>query len=167
MDLSPYADALRIDLASLGRATGPDAEELLERLSGPLDAAVRLVIQEAVSDAAQEISRELAPGSVDVRLRGRDLGFVVTPAPEDATGLPGPRTEPREPESPREGTEVGTARLTVQGRDCPVDITELPDGCPVLIGPIPLEAMDFVVDMPSRRLVGNPDHGGEHVIELY
>ncbi len=61
----------------------------------------------------------------------------------------------------------GTARLTVQGRDCPVDVTELPDGCPVLIGQIPLEAMDFVVDMPSRRLVGNPEHGGEHVIELY
>ncbi len=61
----------------------------------------------------------------------------------------------------------GTARLTVQGRDCPVDITELPDGCPVLIGQIPLEAMDWVVDMPSQRLVGNPAHGGEHIIELY
>ncbi len=61
----------------------------------------------------------------------------------------------------------GTARLTVQGRDCPVDITELPDGCPMLIGQIPLEAMDFVVDMAAIRLVGNPDHGGEHVIELY
>lgn len=61
----------------------------------------------------------------------------------------------------------GTARLTVQGRDCPVDVTELPDGCPVLIGQIPLEAMDFVVDMPSQRLIGNPAHGGEHIIELY
>ena len=28
----------------------------------------------------------------------------------------------------------GTVRLTVQGRDCPMDVTELPDGCPVLIG---------------------------------
>ena len=68
---------------------------------------------------------------------------------------------------PMEVRVFGTARLSVQGRDCPVDITELPDGCPVLIGQIPLEAMDFVVDLPSRRLVGNPDHGGEHVIELY
>ena len=67
---------------------------------------------------------------------------------------------------PVEVRVFGTARLTGQGRDCPVDITELPDGCPVLIGQIPLEAMDFVVDMPSRRLVGNPEHGGEHVIEL-
>jgi len=61
----------------------------------------------------------------------------------------------------------GTARLTIQGRDCPVDITELPDGCPVLIGQIPLEAMDFVVDRGKHALVGNPAHGGEHVIELY
>ncbi len=68
---------------------------------------------------------------------------------------------------PVEVRVFGTARLTVEGRDCPVDITELPDGCPMLIGQIPLEAMDFVVDMPSRRLVGNPEHGGEHVIELY
>ena len=68
---------------------------------------------------------------------------------------------------PMEVRVFGTARLSVQGRDCPVDITELPDGCPVLIGQIPLEAMDFVVDLPTRRIVGNPEHGGEHVIELY
>jgi len=43
----------------------------------------------------------------------------------------------------------------------------LPDGCPVLIGQIPLEAMDFVVDMGKHALVGNPAHGGEHIIELY
>ena len=68
---------------------------------------------------------------------------------------------------PIEVRVFGTARLTVQERDCPVDVTELPDGCPISIGQIPLEAMDFVVDMASRRLVGNPAHGGEHVIELY
>ncbi len=61
----------------------------------------------------------------------------------------------------------GTARLTVQGRECPVDVTELPDECPVLIGQIPLEAMDFVVDPVGQRLIGNPAHGGEHIIELY
>jgi predicted aspartyl protease len=68
---------------------------------------------------------------------------------------------------PVEVRVFGTARLTVQDRDCPVDITELPDGCPVLIGQIPLEAMDFVVDPPNRRVIGNPAHGGEHIIELY
>jgi len=61
----------------------------------------------------------------------------------------------------------GTARLTIQGRECPTDVTELPDDCPVLIGQVPLELLDFVVDPVGQRLVGNPAHGGEHVIELY
>ena len=68
---------------------------------------------------------------------------------------------------PLEVRVFGTAKLTVQGRECPVDVTELPDGCPVLIGQIPLEAMDFVVDLPARQVTGNPAHGGEQVIELY
>jgi predicted aspartyl protease len=58
-------------------------------------------------------------------------------------------------------------RLTIQGRDCLSDVTELPDDCPVLIGQIPLEQLDFVVDLNARRLIGNPAHGGEQMIELY
>jgi len=61
----------------------------------------------------------------------------------------------------------GTVRLTIQERDCPSDVTEVPDDCPVLIGQIPLEALDFVVDPISQRLIGNPAHGGEHIIEIY
>ena len=61
----------------------------------------------------------------------------------------------------------GTVRLTIQGRDCPSDVTELPDDCPVLIGQVPLELLDFVVDPAGQCLSGNPAHGGEHIIELY
>jgi predicted aspartyl protease len=61
----------------------------------------------------------------------------------------------------------GTVRLTIQGRDCTTDVTELPDDCPVLIGQVPLELLDFVVDPIGQRLIGNPAHGGEHIIELY
>ena len=57
--------------------------------------------------------------------------------------------------------------LTIQGRSCSMDVLEVPDGVPALIGQIPLEQLDFVVDPQSRRLVGNPAHGGEHVIEMY
>ncbi len=83
MDLSSYVDTLRHELAVAARSAGPDAETLAERLTAPLESATRLVLQEAVSDAAQEISRDLAPGSVDVRLRGRELGFVVDRGPRD------------------------------------------------------------------------------------
>ena len=58
-------------------------------------------------------------------------------------------------------------RLAIQGRECPCDVTELPDDCPVLIGQIPLELLDFVVDPVNQRLIGNPAHGGEHILELY
>ncbi len=58
-------------------------------------------------------------------------------------------------------------RLTVQGRECLSDVAEVADDCPVLIGQISLEGLDLVVDTASRRLIGNPEHGGEHILELY
>jgi predicted aspartyl protease len=58
-------------------------------------------------------------------------------------------------------------RLTIQGRDCTTDVMEVPDNVPVLIGQLPLENLDLVVDLRGRRLIGNPAHGGEHVIEMY
>jgi predicted aspartyl protease len=58
-------------------------------------------------------------------------------------------------------------RVTIQGRDCITDVTELPDDCPVLVGQLTIEHLDFVVDPVGQRLVGNPAHGGEHIIELY
>lgn len=58
-------------------------------------------------------------------------------------------------------------RLHVQGRDCVVEVTELVDSCPVLIGQIPLEQLDFVVDPSRQRLIGNPDHGGEQMYDLF
>jgi hypothetical protein len=30
-----------------------------------------------------------------------------------------------------------------------------------------LEVVDFVVDPVGQRLIGNSEHGGAHVIELY
>jgi len=58
-------------------------------------------------------------------------------------------------------------RLTIQGRSCTMDVMEVPDSVPVLIGQLPLEHLDFVVDPRNRSLVGNPAHGGEHMYELY
>jgi predicted aspartyl protease len=61
----------------------------------------------------------------------------------------------------------GMVLLTVEGRDCRVEVAAIPGECPVLIGQIPLESLDFVVDPIHQRLLGNPDHGGEHMIDLY
>lgn len=58
-------------------------------------------------------------------------------------------------------------RLTIQGRSCTMDVIEVPDNVPVLIGQIPLARLDFVVDLRNPKLVGNPAHGGEHVYEMF
>ena len=66
----------------------------------------------------------------------------------------------------RDVPTFGAVRLTVQERDCICDVTEVDDACPLLIGQVPLELMDLVVDPGRRQLIGNPAHGGEHMIEL-
>ncbi|HSS93871.1 MAG TPA: hypothetical protein VLR46_07770 [Candidatus Dormibacteraeota bacterium] len=80
MELNPYVEALQAQLAIAAAAAGKEGAEMAERLTGPLDAVARLVLQDALSDAAQEITRDLAPGSVELRLRGRELAFVVSTA---------------------------------------------------------------------------------------
>jgi clan AA aspartic protease len=57
-------------------------------------------------------------------------------------------------------------RLTIMDRNMPLDVMEVPDEVPVLIGQIPLEYFDLVIDPRNRRLIGNPAHGGEQVFEL-
>ena len=58
-------------------------------------------------------------------------------------------------------------RLTLEGRFCTVDVMEATDDVPVLVGQIPLEMLDLVVDLQACRLTGNPAHHGEHILELY
>jgi hypothetical protein len=84
MDLQPYVDAVRHELSVAAAAGGPDAEALAERLTAPLESAIRLALLEALSEAAEQITRELAPGSVHVRLRGRDPEFTVSGVEEVA-----------------------------------------------------------------------------------
>ena len=84
MELTQYVESLRRELTTAAEVGGEDARALAGRLLPPLDAAVRLTLLEALSAAAEEISAELAPGSVDLRLRGGTAGFVVTPPPAPA-----------------------------------------------------------------------------------
>lgn len=78
MELDRYVTDLRAQLAAAAESGGEDVQAVAERLSTALDAAARLMLLEVLSDAASEITRELAPGTVDVRLRGRDPELVVS-----------------------------------------------------------------------------------------
>jgi hypothetical protein len=137
MDLTPYVDNLRRALAVAAEAGGDQARALAERLTAPLESAARLALLEALSAASDEITRDLAPGSVEVRLRGRDPAFVVTappahraaagagglaggPEPSSLTGALGSALEVTmgvrpAVTSPSEGDEgSGTSRITLR-----------------------------------------------------
>ena len=55
----------------------------------------------------------------------------------------------------------------VQDRDCISDVGEIGDEFPVIIGQLPLEAMDWVIDMKGHKLIGNPEHGGEWMMDVF
>src|SRR3954463_1826875 len=78
MELGPYVTDLQRQLADAAENGSADTRAAAGRLAASLDAAVRLVLLEALSTAAGEITRDLAPGAVDLRLRGREVEFVVT-----------------------------------------------------------------------------------------
>ena len=86
MELSPYVADLQRQLVDAAHDGSAETRAVAERLAGGLDAATRLVLLDALSAAAGEITVDLAPGSVDVRLRGREVEFVVTQASADADG---------------------------------------------------------------------------------
>ncbi|MEV0624923.1 hypothetical protein [Nonomuraea wenchangensis] len=121
MDLAPYVDRLRRELAVAAGAGGEEARALAERLSAALEPATRLALLEALSAAADEITRDLAPGAVEVRLRGRDPDFVVTPppggGPYEESGPYEEGSVPARPPvtpAPPDADEGGTSRISLR-----------------------------------------------------
>ncbi|MEU6841412.1 toxin-antitoxin system HicB family antitoxin [Streptomyces sp. NPDC046716] len=114
MDLTPYVDTLHRELAVAAEAGGDEARELAERLTAPLESATRLTLLNVLSAAMDEVTRDLAPGSVDVRLRGLDPEFVVAlPVGDSADEGPRPVEAVRAPvvDTPDDGS---TARVNLR-----------------------------------------------------
>src|SRR5437764_5094075 len=112
MDLTSYVDNLRHELAVAAEAGGDDVRALAERLTAPLDSAAHLVLLDALSAAAAEITRELAPGSVDLRLRGREPSFVVSLPPAERWAEEPTRVVPMTPPlAPSDTEDDTTARI--------------------------------------------------------
>jgi len=78
VELGQYVSDLQRQLVDAAANGAEDTRAVAERLAAGLDAATRLVLLDVLSAAAGEITRDLAPGSVDMRLRGREIEFVVT-----------------------------------------------------------------------------------------
>ena len=110
MDITPYVDTLRRDLLAAAEAGSDELKQAAERLTYALDPSARLALMEAISHAAAEITAELPEGSVDVRLVGRELDFVVEVAPPAAMPAPPPPPAPPAPEE----EDGDLARITLR-----------------------------------------------------
>ena len=67
----------------------------------------------------------------------------------------------------RKLTVYSEVLLHIQDRFALVLVTEIPEGCPVLIGQLPLEEMDLVPLPREQKLIANPAHGGEWMMEIF
>jgi hypothetical protein len=115
MNLSQYIQSLHQELISTAEAGGDEARAIAERLTGTLESASRLMLLEALSAAAGEITSELAPGSVDVRLRGRDPEFVVTLPPVSPAFEEGEESSSHKSQVPvADAGDGSTARMTLR-----------------------------------------------------
>ncbi|NUR10059.1 MAG: toxin-antitoxin system HicB family antitoxin [Nocardioidaceae bacterium] len=112
MNLTVFVDRVRRELAVAAEAGGPDAVALAERLTAPLESTFQLALLDALSRAADEITQDLAPGSVEVRLRGGEPSFAVTvPTVEPAAAPVAPSVAPPEPDDEPLDAEGATARI--------------------------------------------------------
>jgi predicted transcriptional regulator len=107
MELGQYVSDLQRELVDAAENGSDDTRAVAERLAARLDAAARLVLLEALSAAAGEITRDLAPGAVDLRLRGREVEFVVTPSSAE------PDAEER-PSATLDLEDASTSRTTLR-----------------------------------------------------
>ena len=114
MDITPYVEGLRQDLAAAAEAGGPEARAAAERLALALDPAVRLALMDALSQAAAEITAELPAGSVDVRLRGREPVLVVDVPTMALPAPPAPPAPPSSEDAPEVDEDDAVARITLR-----------------------------------------------------
>ena len=59
------------------------------------------------------------------------------------------------------------ARLELMGRYGAFEVVEIDDDVPNLLGQIPLEYLDLVVDPKGQKLIPNPEHGDKQMSEEY
>jgi hypothetical protein len=117
MDLDRYVSELQTQLAAAAEHRDADARAVAEQLNAALDAAVRLILLEVLSDVAGEITPQIAPGSVDVMLRGRDPHLVVTRPETSETDAAGPSTpEVAVPAEPLDDTVTSRTTLRLPDR---------------------------------------------------
>jgi hypothetical protein len=108
MELSPYVEGLRRELATLTRLAPAEVVALAEQLADALDSSIRLTLLNALTAAAAEISQDLDATVIDVRLNDGEPEFIVTTVTSPPAG---PAQAPPADAGP---DDSGTARITLR-----------------------------------------------------
>jgi hypothetical protein len=173
MDLRPYVDNIQRQLSIAAEAGGDDARALADRLTAPLDAAVRLTLQEVLAAAADEITCELAPGSVELRLRPQGPEFVVTPPSEqppadlDETGGTDAPTVWQVAPGALEGDEGAMARVNLRLPDqlkARVEQAASSEGLSANAWLVRAAAAALEAPSPGRRRERRAPRGSQHYV---
>ena len=164
MNLELYIENINRQLAIAAEAGGDEARALAERLVAPLEAAIRLTLQDALAAAAEEITTELAPGSVELRLRGRDPEFVVTPPPADPSADDLAEDPDDRPPAFPEGVEGSMSRINLRMPDhLKARVEQAAAGEEQSVNAWLVRAAAAALDRggPSRRPERRPSTGGQ------
>lgn len=166
MNLDPYVESIRRQLEVAGEAGGDDVRAVVERLVAPLDSAIRLGILEALAAATEEITVELAPGSVELRLRGREPEFVVGLPPADHPADDATEVEGVGPSGWSEGAdgEPSVSRINLRLPDrlkSRVEQAAVGDGLSVNAWLVRAAAAEVERRDPARRRVRGTPQGAQ------
>jgi HicB family len=113
METTRFVEAVRADLESAAAVGGDALVDAAGRLSAALDASMRLALLDALSEAAMELTSQLAAGRIEVRLAGRDVELTYVadaPAPPAGEEDSSARITLRLPERLKADAETAAAR---------------------------------------------------------
>jgi hypothetical protein len=112
MDLTPYIDNLREDLATAASAGDEQTRRAATTLAAALEPAARLALMNALADLAAEVTAHLPAHVVDVRLNGRDVNVVVTGTADRQEPTHDARAQTPPPTPPVDGGDI--SRITLR-----------------------------------------------------
>jgi clan AA aspartic protease len=122
-----------------------------------------VVLRKAAGNGHREVRKQTVRALVDT---GSAL-LCLQRAAIEALGLDFSRTaEVRTGNGNVERPIYDVARITILGRQCFIQVMEIPEGIPPLLGYIALENLDLVVDAKSNKVTTNPESGGKFMLDL-
>ena len=119
MDITKHVDTVRSGIVDAAALADENTQEVARRLGTAVGSSARLALLDAISDASTEISAELAPGSVELRVVDGNPSFTVHVPQSAEPTLILPEQEAQQEEAAQPAVEVSEP-VDVPGEDEPM-----------------------------------------------